>query len=50
MRYAVIADVHANLLLPPRLGGWSPILDDLLLVWLAGRPEEFADRIRFLPV
>jgi len=42
--------VPGVLLLPPRVGGWSPVLEDVLLVWLAGRPEEFADRIRFLPL
>jgi hypothetical protein len=42
--------VPGVLLLPLRLAGWSPVLEDLLLIWLAGRPEEFADRVRFLPL
>ena len=42
--------VPGVLLLRPGLERWSPVLDDLLLIWLAGTPDEFADRIRFLPL
>ena len=42
--------VAGIVMLPKRMGGIGAILDDLLLIWGAGLPDEFQDQIVYLPL
>jgi hypothetical protein len=42
--------VPGILVVPRRLLGWRPLIDDLALIWRAAAPGEFQDRIEHLPL
>jgi hypothetical protein len=39
-----------GIILPRRQSSFREILDDLILIWEAGHPEEYRDRIQYLPL
>lgn len=42
--------VPGILTVPPEPTEWSVLIDELLLIWHAARPDEFRDRIDYLPL